>query len=105
MTKTYANIEEFYAENEERRNSGEADYGCWWRAPGLGWPRWRVSYIQKTGEIYATELRDNGIVKLLGIVPPDNGRIYYQTLDHILEGWADAIHEPGSLIWVEGKLD
>ena len=105
MTKIYANIEEFYAENEERRKSGEADYGYWWRSPELDWPRWRVSYIQKTGEIYAIQVKDNGMVKLLGIVPPDDDRIYYQTLDRILEGWADAIHNPGSLVWVERKLN
>lgn len=104
MPKTYASIEEFYAENEERRRSGEADYGVWWTAPGLSWPKWRVSYIQKTGEVYAVQMKEGGLARILGIVPPDDGHIYYRTLDRILEGWADAIHQPGSLIWVEGKL-
>lgn len=102
--KRYNNIEAFYKENEERRRSGEADYGVWWTAPGLNWPTWRVSYIQKTGEVYAIELKDNGMVGLLGIVPPDDGEIYYQSLDRILEGWADAICHPGSLTWVRNKL-
>ena len=104
MIKTYANIKEFYAENEERKQSGEADYGCWWTAPGMSFTKWRLSYIQKTGEVYAVQLKDGGLVKVLGIVPPDDDRIYYRTLDRILEGWAEAIHRPGSLVWVERKL-
>ncbi len=103
MPKIYATIEEFYTENEERRRSGEADYGCWWTEPGQTWPRLRVSYIQKTGEVYAVQLT-GGQVKVLGIVPPDDDRIYYRTLDRILEGWADAIHKPGSLSWVKERL-
>ena len=103
MLKTYANIEAFYTENEERRRSGEADYGCWWTEAGHTWPRWRVSYIQKTGEVYAVQLT-GGRVEVLGVVPPDDAKVYYQTLDHILEGWEDAIHEPGSLDWVRSRL-
>ena len=103
--KTYANIEEFYTENEERRRSGEADYGAWWTEPRHNWPHWRVSYIHNTGEVYAVQLSAGGEVKLLGVVPPDDDAIYYCTLDRILEGWADAIHEPGSLEWVERKLN
>lgn len=103
MPKTYTSIEDFYAENEERRRSGEADYGCWWTEPGQSWPRWRVSYIQKTGEVYAVQL-PGGRVNLLGIVPPDDPIYYYRTLDAILEGWADIIHQPGSLDWVKARL-
>jgi len=104
VLKTYPNIEAFYAENKERRHSGEADYGAWWTEPGHSWPRWRVSYVHNTGEVYAVQLT-GGKVKVLGVVPPDNDRIYYCTLDRILEGWADVIHEPGSLDWVQAKLN
>lgn len=105
--KTYANIEEFYAENNDRRTSGEADYGVWWTENGKAWPKWRVSYIHKTGEVYAVQLvggSTDGIVKLLGVVPPDDDKIYYKTLDLILDGWAEEIHNPSSLVWVERKL-
>lgn len=101
--KRYENIDAFYAENEERRNSGEADYGVWWTEANRNWPRWRVSYIKKTGEIYAVQMNE-GQVELLGVVPPDDAPIYYQTLDRILEGWADIIHELGSLDWLRAKL-
>ena len=102
--KTYANLDAFYDDNPERRRSGEADYGCWWRDGQSDYPRYRVSYVQKTGEVYAVQLGNEAKVEVLGIVPPDDDRIYYRTLDRILEGWADHIHEPGSLNWVRGKL-
>ena len=102
--KTYPNLEAFYNENPARRESGEADYGCWWTVPGMDWPKWRVSYIYETGEVYAVQVKEGGPVKVLGIVPPDGGHIYYRTLDRILEGWADAISTPGSLVWVEIKI-
>jgi len=104
VPKTYTSIEAFYADKPERAQSGEADYGVWWTAPGLSWPKWRVSYVHKTGEVYAVQLAGPGLLKILGIVPPDTEGSYYQTLDRILEGWADAIHKPGSLIWIEGKF-
>lgn len=103
MPKTYPNIDDFYAENEERRRSGEADYGVWWTKPGPSWPKWRVSYIHKTGEVYAVQLT-GGTVELLGVVPADDDPIYYRTLDRILQGWADVIQKQGSLDWVKARL-
>ena len=103
MQKTYVSIDDFYAKNEERRRSGEADYGVYWTEHHK-WPYWRVSYIHNTGEVYAVQLATGGRVELLGVVPPDDDQVYYRTLDRILEGWADAIHEPGSLEWVRARL-
>lgn len=104
--KEYPNIEAFYAENEERRRSGEADYGVWWtESGGKSYPKWRVSYIQATGEVYAIQLIDGGKVQVLGVVPPDkNGKCYYKTLDKILDGWADICSRPGSLEGLRNKL-
>lgn len=101
--KNYVSLTAFYEENPERKSSGEADYGVWWTEPGQPWRQWRVSYIQKTGEVYAFQLT-GGKVQLLGRVPPDDERIYYRTLNRILEGWADIIHEPGSLNWVRERM-
>ena len=103
--KTYESIEAFYSENEERRRSGEADYGVHWTEPGKRWPAWRVSYVHKTGEVYALEL-GGGRVEVLGIVPPDDDpHYYYLTLNKILEDWENVIWEEGSLTWVREKLE
>ena len=38
-----------------RARSPELDFGCWWTLGGRDWPRWRVSWIEATGELYAKE--------------------------------------------------
>ncbi len=75
--RIFQNMEEFYANNEARRRSGEADYGVWWRTEHSIYPKYRISYIQKTGEIYILEQKNNdrmdpsdsGFVTILGVVP------------------------------------
>ena len=122
QAKRFSSIEDFYSANEERRRSGEADYGVWWTEPGVV-GNWRVSYVRATGEVYAVHFRSGGEVEVLGIVPPDpdewkqmrteyrvsgigvaNKGRYYETLDRILEGWADRCGSPGSLSWVREQL-
>jgi hypothetical protein len=119
----FPSIEAFYDARPERRTSGEADYGVQWQANGLRWPKWRVSYIQATGEIYADRQSSGperwaGTVRVLGVVPPDPGpgpgaagslqwnheNRYYRTLDVILDGWADPDISGHDLAWVEQRL-
>lgn len=104
----YSNLDEFYAEKEDRRTSPEADYGVHWRRGELQ-ENWRVSYVRKTGEVYAVRLsHQTSPVWILGIVPPDpdegEGRRYYRTLDGILEGWEHECGNHESLLWVRQRL-
>lgn len=91
MSTEYPSLEAFYAGRPERARSGEADYGVHWRAGGRDWPRWRVSYVQATGEVYAFEQAAKSRVRVLGVIPPDDpaddprgpgrlGRYYLQRL-------------------------
>lgn len=101
----FPSIEEFYSNNEVRRRSPEADYGVWWTEAGIvGY--WRVSYIQHTGEVYATLARHRhggeGPVLILGVVPGNEEGLYYTTLDSLLEGWAG--HARDGLPWVRERL-
>ncbi len=112
----YDSLEAFYAADERRRRSGEADYGVWW-TDVWSLPCWRVSYIQATGEVYAVE-GSGGRVEVLGVVPPDPAddgaaypygdkrvqQTYYRTLDRILAGWPEHCGEPGGLQWVRDAL-
>jgi hypothetical protein len=111
--REFPSLEAFYDDRPERRSSGEADYGVHWRDGGRDWPRWRVSYVRVTGEIYAVELRGEYRVRVLGVVPADHVEggwgpsprlIYYRTLDGILDGWADPDVSGHDLAWVVRKL-
>ena len=109
----HQSLEAFYGEDETRRRSPEADYGCWWLNGANHFERWSVSYIQMTGEVYAKS-NQRGIVEVLGIVPPDPdvrhsnglpyGKTYYRTLDKLLEGWAEHCGRPGGLEWIRERL-
>src|SRR5574341_207954 len=40
-----------------RARSPEVDYGCWWTLKDpIDFPRWRVSLLVSTGEVYALQL-------------------------------------------------
>ena len=109
---SFPTLMDFYNHDTQRLTSPEADYGVHWRLSP--WPNsWRVSYVQKTGEIYAVHSGDPspGPVLVLGAVPPDPqprgpfGReTYYQTLDKILEGYPNHCGRKNGLTWVWEKL-
>ena len=106
----FRTVDDFYNADVNRKYSGEADYGGYWRLDPWH-ERWRVSYIEKTGEIYAvcSARRGTGPVFVLGYVPPDTvtderKEIYYRTLDRILEGWPEHCGKPNSLQWLRDKL-
>jgi hypothetical protein len=115
MTTTdFPSLEAFYDDQPERRFSGEADYGVGWQVDGREWPRWRVSYVQATGEIYAVEQTGACRVRVLAVVEPDPvaprdqllyyRNTYYQTLDRLLDGWADPDVSGHDLAWIEQRL-
>lgn len=107
----YPTLEAFYDEDPRRRTSGEADYGCWWQ-DDRSFPRYRVSYIEATGEVYKLALRPggDGEVQVLAVVPPDpveeprSRSLYYRTLDRILDGWAEHCGPPDGITWVRRQL-
>ena len=58
-----------WAEMPQRNNSVEHDFGAQWTVSGKAteYPRWRVSWNQKTGELYSCSPR--GRYTILAIVP------------------------------------
>jgi len=66
-----------------RRRSGEVDFGVHWRlAPGVEFPRWRVSWIEGTGDFYAVELTTDRYI-VLGHHESREG------VEAALDGWAE----------------
>ena len=108
---TFPSMGDFYAADERRLTSEECDYGVHWRLHGWA-GRWRVSYVQATGEIYAVNHnRGDGLVFVLGVVAPDpvaegdRRSLYYATLERILDGWPERCGQPDGLRWVKDTLD
>lgn len=104
--RTWASIEAFYADpqdyvGEHRRLSPESDYGVWWREGGRNMPPWRVSFVDKTSEVYAFCQGGgsySGHVELLAEGVPK------KEVEELLDGWAEKCGEPGSLLWVRQQL-
>lgn len=112
---TFPIIAAFYAARGGER-SGESDFGVWWTGEKRGmpstWPRYRVSVVHDTGDLYAVDLH-GGAVELLasglgmagchGILKHD-ATCCYQIADRLLAGWVDHIHEANSLQWIRDAL-
>jgi hypothetical protein len=88
--------EEFY-KDDRRERSPEVDYGVHWVfAHGPAFPRWRLSLVERTGEVYAMRLGNPTTVVLLAT------GIERERLDLALSGWED---EPKpSLEWAISRL-
>ena len=101
----FRDLESFYGAGVNRGGSQEFDYGVHWRQGTDTSDRWRVSYIQATGEVYARR-EYSPLVVVLGVVPPDEaeGGPWYRTLERILDGWEHRCGKPGGLEWVRDRL-
>jgi hypothetical protein len=106
VMRYYACLEAFYnsAPPAQRRYSPELDFGVHWTdlpLPGeipAALPRWRVSWIEHTGEVYAA--RDaGGPVRVYGRI---HGR---NQIEVALDGWARHCGGRGSLWWLEQRMD
>lgn len=79
-----------WSQTPARARSPEVDYGCWWvlKHP-RDWPKWRVSLIVDTREVYAVALDgqqpDRFIV--LGRVP--DGEDPRAAMERLMDGWAE----------------
>ena len=115
MTRlVFHSIEDFYTDNPKRRHSGEADFGAHWRngrRPDSNFtPRYRISYVEETGELYAEEHR-SGAVFLVGVVPSEDinhtgEERYWEKLDReILKGWSmQCARNDYGIQWVKERL-
>ncbi len=110
------NIEEFYAENEARRESAEIEFGSEW-TDSVG-NDYELSWVEATGELYLmlgpdgtmhadlffgsptsyTEPIESLIVKVIGTVTSQ------ADVEEKLTGWEDAMGEPHSLRWLAERF-
>jgi len=90
-----------FRDDPERKRSPEVDFGSHWyelrEGEPLLWPTWRISWIQRTGELYAVEQ-----------IPESDspGRRYFvvgvfrtrEEVERFMEGWASEPREIGPLV-------
>lgn len=77
-----------WIEEKKRARSGEVDYGVWWTLSGSEreFPRWRLSWIKDTGELYACQPAKDKLI-VLGVIPER------QEVEQVLVGWSDSESE------------
>ncbi len=106
----FATIHDFYTARGGER-SGESDFGAWWtdgREPRPRGPRYRVSVVHYTGDVYAVN-HWTGEVELLGSVGPTDcpdgmdhdADCPYALVEASLKGWAE---ERRDLDWARERL-
>jgi hypothetical protein len=93
----WPSLRAFYADDPVREFSGETDFGMNWTFGGqTAWPRWRVSWVAYTGELYAYAQTPGPHERVILVgVEPDEDRV-----EATLDGWADPDHAGHQLAWV-----
>jgi hypothetical protein len=109
-------IEQFYSQDERRRQSAEVELGTnWFDAQGS---RYELSWVEDTGELYtmlevtpgAESFTPFGDIEVDNL-PVDRVQVmvvgYVATLDEVesvLAGWPDQMTEPDGISWVAAQL-
>lgn len=104
---SWSSLEAFYATSPYwRERSPEMDFGVWWSWDEDRRDPWRVSVLEKTGEIIAVRQGLGGkrddYVALLGRFDP-RSTVPYEAAEAALAGWPDRC-KPGGLRWVVNRL-
>jgi hypothetical protein len=108
-------IEDFYEQNEARRESAEFEFGNEWSDSVDN--EYELSWVEATGELYlmvepeaqitedmfgdfsvSGEVVSDLTVVVVGKVPS------LAALEDLLDGWEEAMLEPNSLAWLHGRL-
>jgi hypothetical protein len=97
----YASLVTFHEAGGERRTlSIEHDFGVMWREGTRRRPRYRVSWIEATGELYAlalSEFEHQRKVELLGVVDT------HEQVEQLLMGWEALSYGESTLEWVRER--
>jgi hypothetical protein len=99
---TYASLDAFHAAGGERRAlSIEHDFGVMWREGTRKRPRYRLSWIEATGELYTlalSEFEHQRKVELLGIVDE------HEQVEQLLMGWEALPFGESTVDWVRERI-
>ena len=109
------NIEEFYAANEQRRQSAEIEFGGEW-TDVMG-NEYELSWVEATGELYLMLGPEATVAEgLFGDAyrynEPISGLLIkiiatlasHEQVEAALNGWADEMSQSNSLRWLTAKF-
>jgi hypothetical protein len=115
MSQRPVTIEEFYEENEARRESSEFEFGDEWSDASGN--EYELSWVEATGELYLMLAPDaevgtdafgdfyvgaDGVEELTVVVIGNLGS--HEAVERVLDGWEDAMQEDNSLAWLSARL-
>lgn len=101
---TFESVQAFLDADPARKALGPiADFGDKWWEGGTTWPKYRVAWVEETGELYAVNLGsvhhpEGGQVEVLGVIA---GR---DAVEAALDGWADLDGWESQLGWVRERI-
>ncbi len=111
-------IEQFYARDERRRDSGEVELGDSWTSSAEQGMRFEISWIEDTKEVYSMREPVGGVfADPLGdevATPVSEGSVRVEVLgsidtradlDSLLAGWQEAMKVEDSISWVRERLE
>jgi hypothetical protein len=98
------NIEEFYSEDERRRQSEEVELGDSWTDSSDPEATYEISWIEDTGEVYAMREQPSSSPTATPTVQMMGKVAKREELESRLDGWQDAMGESNSLNWVRERL-
>lgn len=74
----------------------ERDYGYAWSDNPQRFPRYRVTWNETSGELYALNFRTHEIETFCRIADR-------ASIESLMEGWSDHIYDPCSLEWIRSR--
>lgn len=94
MTELRLNIQagfQSWITEPARARSPEVDYGCWWMLNGpREFPRWRVSFIVDTAEVYAVKLEGHRPNEFIVLGKISTGCDVRAEMERRMQGWAES---------------
>jgi hypothetical protein len=98
------NIEEFYAQDERRRQSPEVEFGDSWTDSNDPGATYEIAWIEDTGEVYAMREEVSNAVTATPAVQLIGKVAKRAELESLLNGWQDAMRDSNSLNWLRDRL-
>src|SRR4051812_35325164 len=97
----FPSMDLFLTRKPERGESQQVEYGIMWRDGERKRPRYRVAWLEETGEVIAealSEFEHLRTIELLGTVTSRD------TLELALNGWERLEYGETTLEWVRGQI-